>query len=80
MVLIGQKGLTDSVIESVDQALTSHELIKIKFNEYKEKEMKNRLLDELSAETDCARVGMIGHVAVLYRPHPDPDKRRIALP
>ena len=36
VVLVGQKGLTDELIKSTNQALDTHELIKIKFIEFKE--------------------------------------------
>ena len=35
-VYIGKSGLTDGPLESIDQSLESHELIKVKFNESKE--------------------------------------------
>ena len=45
VVLIGQKGLTDDLIKSADRALDRHELIKVKFNEFKEREQKTEITD-----------------------------------
>ncbi len=80
VVIVGQHGLTDALITAVDAALRSHELIKIKFNEYKEKTAKTGIMTEIESRTNSHRVGMIGHVAILYRPHPEPDRRVIRLP
>ena len=40
VVTIGRGGLSRQVIRSIDEALETHELIKIKFQEFKEKEQK----------------------------------------
>ena len=37
---IGHKGITESLIEEIDQALKASELIKIKFVDFKEKDQK----------------------------------------
>jgi len=37
VVFIGQKGLTSEVLSSTEKALETHELIKVKFNDFKEK-------------------------------------------
>jgi RNA-binding protein YhbY len=29
---------------------------------------------------DCECVGTVGRMAILYREHPDPEKRKIRLP
>ena len=80
IVFIGQNGVTDAVIRSMDEALSAHELIKVKFVDHKEKRTKGRLAAELGEKTGGSLVGMIGHVAVFFRPRPDPRKRRITLP
>lgn len=80
VVMIGQKGVTEALIDSLDEALDQHELIKVKFIDYKEKEQKQELIEMLEEETGCSSVGMIGHVAILYRRHRDPEKRKITLP
>ena len=72
---VGQKGVTPSLVEEIDAALTASELIKIKFIDHKEKEMKTTLLDEIVRQAKCHLAGMIGHVAVLYRPNSNPEKR-----
>ena len=80
VVFIGQKGLTDALIKSVEEAFDRHELIKIKFIDFKEKKQKEELAAAIGVKTGSFVAGMIGHVAILYRQHPDPEKRRIVLP
>jgi RNA-binding protein len=48
--------------------------------DHKDKEIKAGLLDEISRRSNAAVAGMVGHVAVLYRPHTNPEKQRIHLP
>jgi RNA-binding protein len=80
VVFIGQKGLSRNLISSINDALDTHELIKVKFVEFKEKQQKTGMAETIEAETDCRLVGLIGHTAILYRQHADPEKRKIKLP
>ena len=80
VVLIGQNGLTDAVVQAADSALNRHELIKVKFNEIKDKAQKKSHAASLESATQSSLVGMIGHIAILYRRQKDPDKRKISLP
>ena len=80
VVFIGQKGLTNEVVHSAEAAFDKHELIKLKFNDFKEKIQKQEICSRIEKQTGCKMVGMIGHVAIFFREHPDPDKRKIQLP
>ena len=77
VVIIGKQGVTDKVIEAAQAALAAHELIKVRFNDFKEE--KKTLAPEIAARAEARLVGIIGHVAILYREHSDPEKRRIKL-
>jgi RNA-binding protein len=80
IVFIGQKGLTTSLAAALDQALTTHELVKAKFIDDKDKAYKVQTTESLEKATASELVGLIGHIAIFYRPQPDPDKRKISLP
>jgi RNA-binding protein len=80
VVLIGQKGLTDEVLRSASQAFEKHELIKVKFNDFKEKEQKVELSAHLEKATGSEIVGAIGHTVIFYKQQSDPEKRKIPLP
>lgn len=80
LILIGKEGITDGIVRAADEELSRHELIKIRFNDFKEKNQKETLTGELVDQTGSAQIGMIGHTAILYRPQTDPAKQRIPLP
>jgi RNA-binding protein len=80
VVFIGQKGLSGGLIGSIHDALDTHELIKVKFIEFKEKQQKAGMVEVIEAETGCRLVGIIGHTAIFYRQHTDLEKRKIQLP
>ncbi len=75
VVLIGQNGLTDGLIEAVNIALDTHELIKIKFIDFKDE--KKEIVVELEEATASECVGMIGNVAILFKANKKPEKRKI---
>lgn len=79
-VFVGKQGVTDTLIQSVEDSLRAHELIKIKFIDHKEKADKQSISDEIATRTTSHIAGMVGHVLMLYREHSEPEKRRITLP
>ena len=80
VVYVGQKGITDALIRSAKEALDRHELIKVKFTDFKDKNQKKELSAAFETKTDSFMVGMIGHIAIFYRQQDDPEKRKIVLP
>jgi len=79
-VMIGKKGITDMVINEIDEALDRHELIKVKFTDFKEKTQKKEFAHTIEEKTNSHLVGMIGHTVMLYRQSSDPKKRKISVP
>jgi RNA-binding protein len=80
VVFVGQRGLTATLGSAIDEALNTHELIKIKFVEFKERDHKDAITARIAADSGAVLVGLIGHTAIFYRPQRDPQKRRIVLP
>lgn len=80
VVFIGQNGITRTVEQALNEALDTHELIKLKFIEFKKKEQKEQLSVAVQERTGCELVGMVGHIAILYRRHKDAKKRKIRVP
>ena len=78
IVHVGAAGLTDGVLRSVNAALDDHELIKVRFLDHtdRKKELSTQIANRLHGHV----AGLIGHVAILYRPARDPEARRIELP
>jgi RNA-binding protein len=75
VVQVGQAGVSEAVVAAVLQALEDHELIKIRM---REPEDKRGMASELAARAGAHLVGLVGHTAILYRPHP--EKPVIQLP
>jgi RNA-binding protein len=68
IVQVGHSGVTDAVLRSVDQALTDHELIKVRL---RSPEDKKGDAERLADGTRAALCGVVGHTVILYRPHPE---------
>jgi len=65
---VGKSGLTDGFIRTVSAELDRHELVKIKFAEFKEE--KKTLAPLLAEKTGSHLVMRVGNVMVLHRPKP----------
>jgi RNA-binding protein len=73
-VHIGQHGITDALKQTLDDALRTHELVKIQFTKNADvdvKEAANALAGEMGADI----VQTIGKTATLYRENPDLKKK-----
>ena len=77
-VIIGKSGLSEAVLGSINEALDKHELVKIKYNEFKEE--KNKLNQQIVDQCDCSLVGGVGFTGMFYRQHAEKEKRTIKLP
>jgi RNA-binding protein len=75
VVKIGKSGLTEPLINAIDEALEAHELIKIKFIGFKEQ--KEEFIAPITEKTRSHFIGLVGNIVILYRENPDPKKRKI---
>lgn len=69
-VHVGHQGATPTLVQTLDDALRTRELVKIALNRTAEetpRELANRLADEVGADV----VQVIGRTATLYRHNPD---------
>lgn len=71
VVLVGREGVTDAVVRAVDEALLTHELIKVRLHEPEDKRGDARALADGAGAALC---GLVGHTVILYRPHPERPK------
>ena len=76
VVLLGANGLTEGVLAEIDNALSFHELIKVKVPST-DRELKAAVIDAIVRETQAAQVQTIGHVVVLFR---QSEEMKIAIP
>jgi RNA-binding protein len=78
IVQVGKGGVSEALAARVDAALEEHELIKVRFLEFKKD--RKPLSAELARRTRSHLAGVIGNVAVLYREAREPERRRVTLP
>jgi RNA-binding protein len=69
--MIGDKGLTDNVINEIDNALSHHELIKVRISG-QEKAERLEVLNAIADKTSSDLVLIIGHIGGFYRPAKEP--------
>jgi RNA-binding protein len=66
---VGKEGLSPQFVAALDNALKHHELVKVKFDGFKEQ--KKELTPELAEKSGSHLVTRVGNVVVLYRPKPE---------
>ena len=76
-IWIGQKGLTKLVVKEVDQALSSHELLKVSIR-VGAKDAIKKVVDKIAQQMDAEVIDSIGSTAVFFRRNP--KKPKIELP
>lgn len=69
MLKVGHDGLSDAFVGALDEMLKHHELVKVKFADFKEQ--KKELSPQLAEKTGSELIMRVGNVAVLYRPKPE---------
>ena len=78
VVQIGQAGITPGVLQSLQEALDAQELLKVRLVAFQDR--RKEIAAELAQAAECELVGLIGSIAILFRAHADPAKRRVQLP
>ncbi len=68
---IGKDGISPQFLAALDDALRHHELVKVKFDEFKDQ--KKELSPQLAEKSGSRLVTRVGNVVVLYRPKPVDD-------
>jgi RNA-binding protein len=66
---VGKSGLSPAFLESLKIELDRHELVKVKFAEFKER--RKELAPELAEKSGSHLVTLLGNVVVLYRKRED---------
>lgn len=75
VVIIGEAGLTPSVMKEIDASLKAHGLIKVRvFGD--DRDARVEMYENICAELDAAPIQHIGKLLVLYRPKKDAPRER----
>ena len=70
IIIIGNKGLTENVMEEIKLALEHHELIKVR-------ELRAEMIEKIKQDCNAEIVVAIGHIVGLYKEAKEP---KIILP
>ncbi len=77
VAMIGKGGLTEAFVDGLDQALHTHELVKLKLLDTAALD-RHEAAAELARRTQSEVAQVLGGTILLYRP--DADEPRIKLP
>ncbi len=69
VVHLGKEGLTDGLRAALDQALTDHELVKVKLNP-EASEDRHEAAETLAKELKGEVAQVLGRTFLIYRQHP----------
>ena len=75
VVTVADRGLIETVIAAIDEALEIHELIKVKVRQ--ERDSRKELYEEICQKTGAIEVQTIGMMLLIYRPS---KSSKISLP
>ncbi len=78
IVHLGKAGLSDPSVAGIDEALTAHELIKVRLLDHAGD--RRDLAAALEGRLGCEVVGIVGHILIVFRRNPDPDRHVLRLP
>ncbi|HJU69428.1 MAG TPA: ribosome assembly RNA-binding protein YhbY [Gemmatimonadaceae bacterium] len=79
LVHIGAQGITPALVQSLDDALRTRELVKVQMGRPIE-ERPRAVAERLAQETGAVVVQVIGRTATLYRENPDLERKDGAPP
>jgi RNA-binding protein len=77
IVQVGKGGIDEGLVAAVDQALTDHELIKVKVGESASVD-RHDAAEDIATKTRSEIAQVLGNTVILYRAHP--EKPTIVLP
>lgn len=77
LVMVGDAGLSESLMAEFESTLAHHELIKVSVR-VGDRQARDALIDELCQRGSAQLVQRVGNMALLYRENP--DKKKIVLP
>ncbi len=75
VLMVGQRGISDNLIENFEAQILAHELIKVKVHEADE---MDEIAQALHEATGAQLAQKIGKILLFYKPHPENPK--ISLP
>ena len=78
LLIVGQAGVTPTVVVELKRLLNTHELIKIRFAGA-DRHQRAELASAVATQTSSEHAGSVGATALFYLENPEPSKRQIAF-
>jgi RNA-binding protein len=75
LITLGKAGASPELTRRLAELLEKHELVKLRFGDFKE--AKAETAAALAEATGSDLVRLIGNVAVFWKRNPDPEKRSV---
>lgn len=73
VVSVGKDGLSDGVVKALDEALMHHELVKVRFQSFKDE--ISDISRQLEEQTGSTLVSTTGFTSVFFRQDPNDPER-----
>jgi RNA-binding protein len=77
LIMVGDAGLTDSVLAEFESTLAHHELLKVRVRA-DDRQSRDAIIASLCGAGSAELVQRVGNIALLYRENP--DKKTIVMP
>lgn len=78
VIIVGQSGLTESVLKEIEITLDTHELIKIKIRA--ERDERKQISEQIVIKTHSDLIQSIGQIIVVYRKKPEKKEEKVTGP
>jgi RNA-binding protein len=69
LVIVADKGLSETVLAEIERALNDHELIKVKLRG--DRDVRKQWAQNIAEQCQAELIQTIGQVACYYRKHPE---------
>ena len=79
VIMVGDAGLTASLLAEFEATLAHHELIKVRVRAG-DRNLRDSLIEELCRTGAAELVQRVGNMALLYKANPDKKKNRVLIP
>ena len=76
VILIGNSGLSESVLTELSSTINHHELIKVKIKA-SNRIIRNQIVDEICKKISTQLVTQIGGIALIYKKNPETPKIKL---
>lgn len=74
VVMVGQKGISDTLLSETDRSLSDHELIKVKLASA-DRDLRKQQIEEICTKCKAELVQSVGKIALIYRKNTRPNPK-----